>query len=337
MNGKRIVPLVSSGPSHASPSASRQEVFSNHVDRLCISLSLACLLSALLTTGLPRRITLDHGMVFYDHVEPEPFPTCLHLWLLADGASTSASPGFRCPTDHVATLRTHQTMSCKRGTDQCWPIKGVMGRPGRATRHARVSIFPVASAGRRSLTGLFRGGALRWFSHPEWEAEMLDLARVFGHLANSRWFRRIGANGGSIWVAMAPLSARVCAIRCSNYVLMPPKGASLAASSEITLTIAPQGLVKTDLIGKPGHLLAPAYQLALPLTSEAWRVMCDFSGSPGNWKGVSCRAGSFEVCSPEIDPAKVALVGCPSGGAGLQISPPESGSTRDFPGTDRPP
>ena len=32
-------------------------------------------------------------------------------------------------------------------------------------------------------------------SRPEWEEEMLDLARVFAYLANCRWFRRIRANG----------------------------------------------------------------------------------------------------------------------------------------------
>ena len=31
-------------------------------------------------------------------------------------------------------------------------------------------------------------------SRPEWEAEMLDLDRVFEYLANCRWFRRVRAN-----------------------------------------------------------------------------------------------------------------------------------------------
>ena len=30
---------------------------------------------------------------------------------------------------------------------------------------------------------------------PEWEAERLDLARVFAYLVTCRWFRRIRANG----------------------------------------------------------------------------------------------------------------------------------------------
>src|SRR5260370_17358714 len=32
-------------------------------------------------------------------------------------------------------------------------------------------------------------------SRPEWEAEMLDLDRVFGYLTRCRWFRRVRANG----------------------------------------------------------------------------------------------------------------------------------------------
>jgi hypothetical protein len=52
---------------------------------------------AFLTTDLPRRITLDHGTVFDENTSPSPFPTRLHLWLLADGASTSASPASAVP------------------------------------------------------------------------------------------------------------------------------------------------------------------------------------------------------------------------------------------------
>ena len=40
---------------------------------------------AFLTYGLPAVVTLDHGTVFYDNTTPSPFPTRLHLWLLALG------------------------------------------------------------------------------------------------------------------------------------------------------------------------------------------------------------------------------------------------------------
>jgi hypothetical protein len=46
------------------------------------------------------------------------------------------------------------------------------------------------------------------------------------------------------------------------------------ACLDCTLTSAPQGLTKTDLMGELGYLLAlPAYQLALPFTHEAWRQL----------------------------------------------------------------
>lgn len=46
------------------------------------------------------------------------------------------------------------------------------------------------------------------------------------------------------------------------------------AGNETTVTFAPQGLTKTDLMGELGHLLSlPVYQLALPFTHEAWRQL----------------------------------------------------------------
>ena len=44
--------------------------------------------------------------------------------------------------------------------------------------------------------------------------------------------------------------------------------------TDTTVTIPPQGLTKTDLMGELGDLLAlPTYQLALPFTHEAWRQL----------------------------------------------------------------
>ncbi len=46
------------------------------------------------------------------------------------------------------------------------------------------------------------------------------------------------------------------------------------AGSETTITVAPQGLTKTDLVVSLGHVLAlPVYQLTLPFTHEAWRQL----------------------------------------------------------------
>src|SRR5260370_6020947 len=67
------------------------------------------LLRAFLTHGVPQILTLGHGTVFYDNTTPSPFPTKLHLWLLALGVQVRFTRK-RCPPDHAIIERTHQTM-----------------------------------------------------------------------------------------------------------------------------------------------------------------------------------------------------------------------------------
>ena len=114
------------------------------------------------------------------------------------------------------------------------------------------------------------------FYRPEWEAEMLDLDRVFTYLAHCRWFRRVRANGrldlGGYDYYLG--------VSWRNHMLELHFDATEGCfqgqfvGNETTLTFAPQGLTKADLMGELGHLLAlPAYQLALPFTYEAGRQL----------------------------------------------------------------
>lgn len=231
---------------------------------------------AFLTTGLPRRISFDHGTVFYDNTSPSPFPTRLHLWLLALGIEVCFTRK-RCPTDHAKIERTHQTMTLQALLGQYWPDQtalwaGLDARRAMLNQHipsrvlhgqAPLQAYPEAAHSGRSY-------------RPEWEAEMLDLNRVFRYLAGCRWFRQVRANGrldiggydyylGTTWRShMLELrfdSDQVC-------FLGQPEG------SDTSITFVPKGLAKTDLMGELGDLLAlPAYQLALPFTHEAWRQL----------------------------------------------------------------
>ena len=105
---------------------------------------------------------------------------------------------------------------------------------------------------------------------------MLDLERVFGYLANCRWFRRVRANGrldlGSYDYYLGTTRRnQMFEVRfdaTQGCFLGQPVG------SETTLMFAPQGLMKTDLMGELDSLFVlPAYQLALPFTHEAWRQL----------------------------------------------------------------
>ncbi len=134
---------------------------------------------AFLTTGLPRRISLDHGMVFYDNTSPSPFPTRLHLWLLALGIDVCFTRK-RCPTDHAKIERTHQTMTLQALLGQRWPDQtalwvGLDARRAMLNQH----ITSWVLQGHAPLQAYPEAAHSGRFYRPEWEAEMLDLARVF--------------------------------------------------------------------------------------------------------------------------------------------------------------
>jgi len=60
--------------------------------------------------GLPERISLDHDSVFYDNASPSPYPTTLHLWLIALGIEVYFIQ-HPPPTEHSVIERTHQTIT----------------------------------------------------------------------------------------------------------------------------------------------------------------------------------------------------------------------------------
>ncbi len=89
-------------------------------------------------------------------------------------------------------------------------------------------------------------------------------------------FGACGPTGGSTLVAMTTIWAPAFRNQMLELHFDATQGCFLGqpAGSESTLTIAPQGLTKTALMGELGHLLAlPVYQLALPFTHEAWRQL----------------------------------------------------------------
>jgi len=63
---------------------------------------------AFMAWGLPASIQADHESVFYDNLDKSPFPTRLHLWLLALGAPLTFGRLGR-PTDQGLVERSHQT------------------------------------------------------------------------------------------------------------------------------------------------------------------------------------------------------------------------------------
>jgi hypothetical protein len=231
---------------------------------------------AFLTYGLPETLTLDHGTVFYDNTTPSPFPTRLHLWLLALGIQVRFTRK-RCPTDHAIIERTHQTMTAQALLGQTYPSpsslwSGLDERrqvlnhhlPSRVLSHqAPLEAYPQAIHSGRTY-------------RPEWEEELLALEKMCTYLAQGRWFRRIRSNGffglgGYRYYLNKSFAQHSVAIGFDPddmTLICLPEG------SEETIRLPSQGLTKAELMGELAALQAlPNYQLALPFSLEAWRQL----------------------------------------------------------------
>jgi hypothetical protein len=223
-----------------------------------------------------RRISFDHGTVFYANTSPSPFPTRLHLWLLALGIDVCFTRK-RCPTDHAKIERNHQTMTLQALLGQHWPDQtalwaGLDARRAMLNQHipsrvlqgqAPLQAYPAAAHSGRSY-------------RPEWETDLLNLDRVFQYLAKCRWFRQIKSKGRVVIGGYQYYLSTALRGRTIELHFDPIQGCFIGQPEgiETTITIAPQGLSKTDLMGELAGLLAlPAYQLALPFTHEAWRQL----------------------------------------------------------------
>ncbi len=86
---------------------------------------------------------------------------------------------------------TLQALLGQRGPDQTALWAGLDARRAMLNQ----SIPSCVLHGRAPLQAYPQAAHSGRSYRPEWEAEMLDLARVFEYLASCRWFRRIRANG----------------------------------------------------------------------------------------------------------------------------------------------
>jgi hypothetical protein len=231
---------------------------------------------AFLATGLPRKISFDRGTVFFDNTTTSPYPTRLHLWLLALGVEVGFTR-IRRPTDHAHVERVHQTMTLQALLGQSWSDRvalwtGLDARRAMLNRH-----IPCRTLGGQApLHAYPQAGHTGRFYRPEWEAELLDLDRVYRYLATCRWFRRVAGNGsvalGGIYYYINPkYGGRAIEVKFDGErALFRGQVAGVAEPIEII----PRGLTKEALMGEASAIAAlPAYQLALPFTHEAQRVM----------------------------------------------------------------
>jgi transposase len=231
---------------------------------------------AFLQYGLPERISLDHDSVFYDNASPSPFPTTIHLWLIALGIEVRFIEDPP-PTEHNLIERTHQTMYQQAVADQTFTDGGALEVRLTERRHFLNYDFPTEALDDRAPLEAYPEAVHSGTPYrPEWEEAMLDLERVYDYLARGRWFRRTSAQGQFSIGAQRYNAGKDFAEQQLEITFDSQTRELVCRSedgeSEIRFSI--QGLNKSNLMGELAPMVTlPVYQLALPFTPESWREM----------------------------------------------------------------
>ena len=231
---------------------------------------------AFVNYGLPERMSLDHDSVFYDNASASPFPSLIHLWLIALGVDVrfiEKSP----PAEHSVIERGHQTVAQQA-------IAGQTFTDGAALQ---VSLSERLDFLNTRFPSRSLAGQAPLVAHPEaqhsgrpyrleWEEAMLDMQRVYEYLAQARWFRRtssvgqfsLGAHRYGLGKDFANRTLEIT-FDAQTQELM-----CLSEDGQQETRLPIQGLTKSNLMGELSPLVSqPVYQLALPFSPSTWREM----------------------------------------------------------------
>lgn len=225
--------------------------------------------------GLPDRLAVDHASVFYDNTSPSPFPTQLHLWLQALGVALVFGRMGRA-TDQGMTERSHQLWAHQVLEGQSFADWDALYQALRQRRDFLNTQLPCASLDEvPPLVAHPEARIPRRLYRPEWEAELLDLSRVYTYLAQGRWFRLVSQVGtvslgdqvyglGRAW---AEQQVEITFDASDQHLVFH------SADGKQTQRLPIRGLTVEILMGELGPLVGlPAFQLLLPFTWDEWRV-----------------------------------------------------------------
>lgn len=233
--------------------------------------------------GLCDRLYVDRDSVYYDNGSKSPFPTRLHLWLLALGVELVVGPADR-PTERGMIERGHQTWAAQAVEGQRFATWEALYATLRQRRDFLNERLPCASTGDQPpLVAHPAARHPRRPYRPEWEAELLDLTRLASYLAQGRWFRK-ASNVGVLSLGDERYILGKDWIKKEVEITFDPTTRQLlfyAPEGELRARQAIKGLSKENLMGELGPLVGlQGFQLALPFTWNEWRMirLCETLG-----------------------------------------------------------
>jgi len=233
--------------------------------------------------GLPDRLYVDRDSVFYDNTSKSPFPTTLHLWLLALRVELVVGQSHR-PTERSITERSHQTWEQQVLQGQTFAAWEALYDTLRRRRDFLNEHLPCSTLGGvPPLVAHPEARRPRRFYRPEWEAEMIDLSRVYTYLSQGRWFRK-GSNVGAVCLGGQVYVLGKAWARKEAQITFDPADQHLVFSApdrEMNKRLPIKGISIAELMGELGPLVRlHQFQLALPFTWDEWRViqLCETLG-----------------------------------------------------------
>jgi transposase len=234
--------------------------------------------------GLPQRVSLDHDSVFYDNASASPYPTTLHLWLIALDVTVHFIER-RPPVEHSVIERSHQTIYQQAIADQVFTDGAALQKSLSERRDFLNRCFPSRSlGGQPPLVACPQAQHSGRSYRLEWEADMLDMQRVYDYLAQGRWFRRTSSQGQFSLGTLRYGVGKNLGDQTLEITFDPQARELVCLSQDGKQKIrhAVRGLTKAALMGELSPLVTlPAYQLALPFTRSTWREIMLSDGLAG--------------------------------------------------------
>jgi transposase InsO family protein len=213
--------------------------------------------------GLPKRVTLDHDSAFFDNTCPSPYPSRLHLWLIALGVEVQFIPPGQ-PTAHGFIERTHAVVDQQALVGPPFDTPAAV-QPTLEQRLVFLNTrYPCRSlGGQPPLTAYPAAHHSGREYRPEWEGELLDLGRVYQYLAQGRWFRQVSAQGQFSLGADCYGLGHTWAHQTIEITFDPvtQEFVCQSADGQTQKRVQAKGLTKADLMGELALEQFPNYQL----------------------------------------------------------------------------
>lgn len=217
--------------------------------------------------GLPEQISLDHDSAFYDNKSASPFPSRIHLWLIALGVQVRFihKPP---PMEHARIERHHQTMARQAFAGQTFRDIAALQRQLQARILFLNQEYPTSALNDcPPLQAFPQASHSGRVYHHQLEEQALCLQRVYDYLKSARWFRKVSSVGtfslgGLIYNATSKFAEQTLEITFDHETC---KLVCLPEKCEMAFQLNIKGLTKSALMTKvanlPGYI---DYQLPLP-------------------------------------------------------------------------